>query len=254
VTPIEFRSDFTTDIVQLMGDDDMVLRAMLISTLTDDKVENMTAEGKAGRIRFLMHGRHGTPFEQNLMTFRSEAPIFVYREWHRHRIGVSINEQSGRYVELPPMFYIPPPERPLLQVGKPGAYEYIAGDEQTYRTMVGFIKDNSIDSYHRYESLLQGVGVAKEVARMVLPVNIYSSMYWTCNARSLMAFLSLRVRCPSKQEFVDVSDYKDEFGFSIFPSKPMWEIDACARAIEQVFAQAFPLTHAAFVDFGRVCP
>lgn len=129
---LTFRSDFTVDLVEQLGSDDSVLRAMLISTLKDASVDDMPREAKAGRIRYLMKGRHGTPFEHNIMTFRSEAPIFVYREWHRHRIGVSINEQSGRYVELPPMFYIPPPERALKQVGKPGAYEYVAGTAEDY--------------------------------------------------------------------------------------------------------------------------
>lgn len=236
-TTVSFRSDFTTDIIDVAGGDDSVLEAMLISTLKDDDVPRMDVTAKQGRINFLMRNRHGTPFEHNMIKFRSEAPIFVYREWHRHRIGVSINEQSGRYKELPPMFYIPGPERPLTQVGKPGAYEFVPGTDEQYEFLVNTMKMNAVDAYWEYEQLLDK-GIAREVARMVLPVNIYSSMYWTCNARSLMAFLSLRVNEPD----------------AAYPSKPMWEIDACARAMEQVFADAFPHTHAAFVEFGRVCP
>lgn len=237
MTEIMFRSDFTTDIVDRMGDDDAILRAMLISTLKDEDVATMDVSAKQGRINFLMKNRHGTPFEHNSLTFRSEAPIFVYREWHRHRIGVSINEQSGRYKELPPMFYVPPRERPLTQIGKPGAYEFLPGSTTQYSILDMTIRSSSKKAYENYEMLMDE-GIAKEVARMVLPVNIYSSMYWTCNARSLMAFLSLRVNEPE----------------AAYPSKPMWEIDACARAMEQVFADAFPRTHAAFVEFGRVCP
>jgi len=253
---ITFRSDFTTDIVELVGGDDSVLRAMLISTLKDHQVDGMSDTAKAGRIRFLMKGRHGTPFEHNSLTFRSEAPIVVYREWHRHRIGISINEQSGRYVELPPMFYIPPPERPLIQIGKPGTYTYVPGSEEEHQLVVSCLEANSCDAYRRYENLLAG-GIAREVARMVLPVNIYSSMYWTCNARSMMAFLSLRVRASSHDAYMDIeatTGKPPEWGWSAYPSTPMWEIDACARAMEQVFSHAFPLTYAAFIDFGRVCP
>ena len=259
-TTIEFRSDFTTDVIEVAGSDDAVLQAMMISTLKDADVAGMDDAAKRGRINFLMKNRHGTPFEHNMIKFRSEAPIFVYREWHRHRIGVSINEQSGRYKELPPMFYVPPPERPLTQIGKPGAYEFVPGTPEQYDLLVNTIKMNAADSYFEYEALLNA-GIAKEVARMVLPVNIYSSMYWTCNARSLMAFLSLRVREDEywiKSEDSDHPEPGPHFfanpGGAMFPSKPQWEIDACARAMEQVFAEAFPLTHAAFIEFGRVCP
>jgi flavin-dependent thymidylate synthase len=557
MTDLQFRSDFTTDLVDQMGDDDSVLRAMLISTLKDSAVEDMTAEAKAGRINFLMRGRHGTPFEHNALTFRSEAPIFVYREWHRHRIGVciagdsfidfvdingmrapkicktiedlwrhwehgeinghatdaerlsealdlvaagvsvrkasaktgiargtidrhrngvipalgrrggrwrvegmrirvldestgrfthstiqdvirsgvkevisldigrtlvkvtpdhlvwtpdgwrqagslrkgdhiarpgkvakyerqipprlrqgiglwteymrdeliqdedvcyvclrtfpkkrlvldhivpvvsdlslaltpnnlapccepchrkktnseqalavrgtiigtrfeelicdprssgrtmtydlsvaghhnfvangivvhnSINEQSGRYVELPSMFYIPPPERALMQVGKPGAYEYVEAIPELYSTLIRSMKHCCKVSYRGYQLALEN-GIAKEVARMVLPVNIYSSMYWTCNARSLMAFLSLRTRADDywiKDESLGDTEpgpfYFQNPGGAMFPSKPMWEIEACARAMEQVFSMAFPLTYEAFVKHGRVAP
>lgn len=260
MTDITFRSGFTTDIVDRMGDDDSVLRAMLISTLKDDIVSEMTETAKAGRINYLMRGRHGTPFEHNSLTFRSEAPIFVYREWHRHRIGVSINEQSGRYSELPPMFYIPPFNRPLKQVGKPGDYRYVEGTREEWEWLEQDMMTQAQDQYASYEKRLQR-GYAKEVARMSLGVNIYSQMYWTCNARSLMAFLSLRTRA---EPFLrDVSEelhvargrvFMQHEGGAMFPSTPMWEIEACARAMEQVFSEAFPLTHAAFVAAGRVAP
>lgn len=277
MTDIKFRSDFSVDLVQNVGSDDSVLQAMLISTIKDYSVNGMADKDKLGKIRFLMRNRHGTPFEHNSMTFRVEAPIVVFREWHRHRIGISINEQSGRYVELPPMFYIPPPERPLAQIGKPGAYEYVPGNELQSCMRDLRIREANRIAYRCYQEMLND-GIAKEVARMVLPVNIYSSMYWTCNARSLMAFLSLRIKCPEgKRQVVEKLKYEpdgaggsdlvttatysewnrpedDEFGWSMFPSKPMWEIDQCARAMENVFASIFPLTHAAFIEFGRVAP
>lgn len=241
MSEIAFRSDFTVDLVDAMGDDDSVLKAMLISTLKDDQVEDMSDDAKFGRIDFLMRNRHGTPFEHNAMTFRVEAPIAVFREWHRHRIGVSINEQSGRYVELPPMFYVPPPERPLVQTGKPGAYQYVPGSEEQHRTVVAGIKAQCEQAYHEYKRQL-GIGIAKEVARGVLPVYLYSSMYWTCNARSLMAFLSLRT----------------QHVLAKYPSKPMWEIEQCALLMEHncegKFADRFPKTYRSFCENGRVAP
>lgn len=234
---IVFRSDFTVDLVDVRASDDMVLKSMLVSTLNDDTVLGMEFDAAEGRINYLMKNRHGTPFEHNMFVFRVEAPIFVYREWHRHRVGISINEQSGRYTKFEPVFYIPPPHRPLQQVGKPGAYEYVEGSDELYVLFTSEMKRAARFQWVTYEDALEA-GVAKEVARMHLGVNIYSSMYWTCNARSLMAFLSLRTNEPD----------------SLFPSKPMWEIDQCARKLESFFAQEMPITHAAFDRHKRVCP
>lgn len=268
-----FRSDFTVELVQAapsvgavphVGDgDDSVLRAMLVSTNKDDTVSEMSEGEKRGKINFLMKNRHGTPFEHNSMTFRSEAPIVVYREWHRHRIGISINEMSGRYVELPGVFYIPPRERPLVQVGKPGAYTYVAGTNEQYDWLVADMQEQALFQYTSYQERLER-GYAKEVARMSLGVNIYSSMYWTCNARSLMSFLSLRTRsepfweAAGEQHVAQGEGAEKIFvqrpGGAMFPSGPMWEIEASARAMEQVFETLFPITYKAFCDFGRVCP
>lgn len=234
---LTFRDDFTVDLVDHMGDDDSVLSAMLVSTLNDDTVADMDDAGRRGRINFLMSNRHGTPFEHNSMKFRVEAPICVYREWHRHRIGVSINEQSGRYTKFEPVFYVPPPDRPLVQVGKPGAYEYVPGTEEQHERHVGLMKLQAQDQWDAYEDALES-GIAKEVARMHLGVNIYSSMYWTCNARSLMAFLGLRTRDDG----------------AMFPSKPMWEIDKCARMLEEHFKRLFPITWETWNANGRVAP
>jgi len=235
MTEITFRSDFSVDLVRSAGNDDAVLQAMLVSTLKDGLV--MDEAAKKGRIAFMMKNLHGSVFEHNMMTFRVEAPIFVFREWHRHRIGIGINEASGRYTELPPVFYIPGPERPLVQVGKPGAYEYVAGSTMDYEWLVADMKDNAARQYLSYKARLN-TGIAKEVARMSLGVNIYSTMYWTCNARSMMAFLSLRTNEPK----------------SMFPSKPMKEIEVCARMMEAKFAELFPITYEAFCEHGRVCP
>lgn len=239
MTDITFRDDIVTRHRDHMGGDESIIEAMLVSSDQDQLVAEMEQIPKTeGRIRFLMRKRHGTPFEHNALKFYVEAPIFVFREWHRHRIGWSYNEQSGRYSELPPMFYIPPRERPLVQEGKPGDYNYVTADAEIYYWLVTDMKQQAFLQYTSYQERLSK-GIAKEVARMSLGVNIYSKMYATCNARSLMAFLSLRTNEPQR---------------STFPSTPMWEIEAAARLTEDFFSELFPLTYKAFNDFGRVCP
>lgn len=238
MTDLIFRNDVVARGRDHMGGDESVIEAMLVSSDKDHLISEMLEIPKTeGRIRYLMRKRHGTPFEHNAMKFYVEAPIFVFREWHRHRIGWGYNEQSGRYSELPPMFYIPPPERPLIQVGKPGDYHYVPGDSLLYDWLIWDMKQQALWQYDSYQERLNR-GIAKEVARMSLGVNIYSKMYATCNARSLMAFLSLRTTEPE----------------STFPSTPMWEIEAAARLTEQFFEGLFPMTYKAFNDFGRVCP
>lgn len=221
-----------------MGGDASVIEAMLVSTEDDEVVQAMLEEKTTfGRINFLMKNRHGTPFEHNALKFYMEMPIFVFREFHRHRIGWSYNEMSGRYKELPPTFYVPAPDRNLVQTGKPGHYIFVPGDAAQYQMARLAMIDSYTKSYAAYKQMLDN-GIAKEVARMVLPVAIYSAQYATCNARSLMAFLSLRT--------------KDET--STFPSYPMREIEMVAQQMEQYFATLFPMTYKAFCQNGRVAP
>ncbi len=237
---MKFNSEATSlPLIKIIwGGDESVIEAMLVSSDKDHLIEEMLHIPKTeGRIKFLMKNRHGTPFEQNALKFYVEAPIFVFREWHRHRIGWSYNEQSGRYSELPPMFYIPPPERPLVQEGKPGAYKYVPGTPEDYAWLIDDMMNQALSQYTSYKARLTR-GIAKEVARMSLGVNIYSKMYATCNARSLMAFLSLRTNEP----------------LATFPSTPMWEIEAAARFTEVTLARLFPMTYSAWLEFGRVCP
>lgn len=178
-----------------------------------------------------------TPFEHNSLMFYVEAPIFVFREFHRHRIGFSYNEMSGRYKELPPMFYVPDQERKLIQVGKPGHYEFKAGSLEQWSKTCSKLHFAYEKSYYTYQSLLKD-GVAKEVARACLPVAIYSAMFVTCNARSLMSFLSLRTKRDG----------------STFPSYPQREIEVVAEKLEYHLKMQFPLTYQAFNEHGRVAP
>lgn len=231
---ITFRDYFTVDLVQSAGSDEFICQAARVSTLGSASLET---EESAGLINFLMKNRHGSPFEHGSMTFRIEAPIFVWREFMRHRIGFSYNEQSGRYMEMLPVFYIPSESRPLQQVGKAGKYEFVPGTGAQYEYLEASVVSSINNAWGAYQNMLNA-GIAKEVARMVLPVNIYSSAYVTCNPRSLMSFLSLRTKHAG----------------STFPSFPQWEINRVADQMEDVFDVLFPLTCTAFQQNGRVSP
>jgi thymidylate synthase (FAD) len=183
-----------------------------------------------------MRDRHGSPFEHNAFTFYVEAPIFVFREFMRHRIA-SYNEESGRYKELEPMFYVPDMERKLIQKGKPGAYEFELGDLGHLTTVYRSTYRANKRAYEEYQKMLDA-GIAREVARGVLPVNIYSSMYVTMNARSLMNFLSLRTMREGTH----------------FPSFPQREIEMVAEMMESLWAEKMPITYETFNKNGRVTP
>lgn len=220
------------------AEDRDVIEAMMVSSEDDDTTQVMLEDGAPfGKINFLMKNRHGTPFEHTFFKFYIEAPIFVFREFHRHRIGWSYNEQSGRYRELPPIFYVPARDRKIIQVGKTGAYEFVPGDPEEVENLAQDIRIATKWAYSHYESRLKG-GIAKEVARMTLPLNIYSAMYASCNARSLMAFLELRTNRPDAAR----------------PSKPQREIEMVAEMMEQEFARVMPLTYRAWNENGRVQP
>lgn len=233
---IKFRDDMTVQLVDVMGNDQSVVRAARVSTLAEGAGEGDLDKAK-GLINFLMKNRHGTPFEHNSFTFLVQAPIFVFREFMRHRIGFSYNEESGRYRELRPIFYLPNRQRNLVQQGKPGAYEFVSGDDKQYEFMKLNMEFAYGEAYKSYQKMLQA-GVAREVARCVLPVGIFSSMYVTCNARSIMAFLSLRTKRLD----------------SHFPSYPQREIEMVAELMEEQFAKTMPLTYETFNANGRVCP
>ena len=196
ITPAaKFRSDVTVELVRSAAEDSDVVWSARVSTAGEKSLEAQSEDPNAskGLINFLMKNRHGTPFEHNSMTFMISAPIFVFREFHRHRVGWSYNEESGRYRELAPVFYVPGPDRKLVQVGKAGHYEFLDGTAEQSRIVHEATIRACESSYAAYQQMLDA-GVAREVARGVLPVNTFSTMYATCNARSLMSFLSLRTK------------------------------------------------------------
>lgn len=236
--PIEFRSDVTVELVKSAASDSDVIWAARVSTKGEASLDDVDgdAERSKGLINYLMRDRHGTPFEHTSLTYFVSAPIFVFREFMRHRIA-SYNEESGRYRELRPVFYVPGPERNLVQQGKPGAYVFVPGTTQQHEVVVEQTKHACRVAYDAYQDMLNA-GVAREVARGVLPVATYSSMYVTMNARALMNFLSLRTK-------------RDD---SHFPSYPQREIEMVADLMEEQWAQLMPITHATFEANGRVAP
>lgn len=181
-----------------------------------------------GLIRFLMRDHHGSPFEHGYFRFIVKAPLFVVREHHRHRAGHSYNEWSGRYSKMQAEFYIPGNVR--TQLGKPGAYTFAPVDDATRAATRAEIERQSSEAFAAYERMLE-MGVAKEVARTVLPLNMYTTYYWSCNPRSLMHFCSLR-----NSEFAQ------------------FEIREFAIAAERFLERLMPVTHAAFLENGRTAP
>ncbi|HEU4943501.1 MAG TPA: FAD-dependent thymidylate synthase [Gaiellaceae bacterium] len=186
-------------------------------------------DSDAGLIRFLMRERHGTPFEHNSFRFHIRAPIFVAREWFRHRIG-SCNEFSMRYAKATDDFYVPEPEDVRSQVGKPGAYSFETVEAEVAETTRDEMRAVYDAAYSAYERLVE-LGVARELARAVLPVGAYTEFYWTVNARALMNFLSLRNSETAQRE-----------------------IRRYAEACEQFLADRMPVTYAAFLANDRTAP
>jgi thymidylate synthase (FAD) len=190
--------------------------------------EEMDASDE-GLIRFLMRDRHGSPFEHNAFRFHIRCPIFVAREWMRHRVG-SFNEFSLRYAKASEDFYVPEPEDVRTQVGKPGAYTFETVEPELAEETREALRAVYEQAYETYERLVDA-GVAREVARSVLPVGAYTEFYWTVNARSLMNFVSLRAAETAQRE-----------------------IRRYAEAVETFLEQHMPITHAAFLANGRVSP
>ena len=263
VPKITLTSDIEVRLIQAMGGDHMVVAAAKVSTCGDDALRWALEEFRDdnfGLINFLMKHRHGTPFEHGSVTVFTRCPIFVYREWHRHRVGFSYNEESARYKPLEPVFWVPRRDRPMIPVEgwKPGRPKFRTLDEATadyflerpnpgcgykkwadswYRREIDRDRESYEVAYRNYLGSIQD-GFALEVARSKLPVAIYSSCWVTCNPRSLMAFLSLRTHDES----------------ATYVSYPQLEIEEAARMTEDILKEHWPLTHKAFVQNGRVGP
>ena len=209
-----------------MADDLSVVNGARVSFAK--RKEEMDASDE-GLIRFLMRDRHGSPFEHNAFRFHVRCPIFVAREWFRHRIG-SFNEFSMRYAKATDDFYVPDAADVRSQVGKPGAYSFEPVSDELAEETRQELEALYAEAYATYARLVEK-GVARELARLVMPMGAYTQFYWTVNARALMNFVSLR-----NSEFAQL------------------EIRRYAEAVEAFFAEKMPVTHAAFVANDRAAP
>jgi thymidylate synthase (FAD) len=177
-----------------------------------------------GLINFLYRERHMSPFEHGSFTFFIDTPIFVAREFMRHRT-FSYNETSGRYKKLEPRFYLIDSERPVVQQGKVGAYRFDGGTDEQYGYTFASTTQAYQNSWGAYENMLKA-GIAREVARNVLPVGTMTQFYATANPRNIMQFLLLR---------------NDD--------NALYEIREVAKAIEEHFAKAMPYTYEAYKKY-----
>jgi thymidylate synthase (FAD) len=213
------------ELLDVMGDDLSVVNAAKVSFAAQVKEID---ESSIGLINYLMKNKHATPFEHVILKFRIKAPIFVTREWMRHRWS-SFNEMSMRY-HVPPVidYYIPEPKSIRKQVGKPGAYSFEEIEDQELKTLA-IRRMQEVMEYSNlvYRDLLE-LGVAKEVARGVLPVSQYTEFIWTVNARSLINFICLRNE-----------------------SNAQYEIQEYAKVVESIFERIMPITHEAFINSDR---
>lgn len=231
---IEYRSRSRARLIQANCSDAMVGAAAWVSTGGPDHEADPKRE--AGLIGYLMKHRHGTPFEHGSMTFMVECPLFVAREVFRHRM-FSFNEVSGRYKRLDPVFWVPAATRGLRNVGS-SARPRMGPPEAAQHELVDHVLESSYaNDWTAYERMLEA-GVATEVARAVLPMGLYTSFYLTCNPRSLMHFLSLRI---AREE-------------NAYETHPQLEIQELAEEMEETWKSLMPWTHAAFTRCGRVAP
>lgn len=203
--------------VDHMGSDKKIAQAARVSTLGLDN----DREKVVGLIKALWREGHTSPFEHNVLTVAVEAPIFVAREWMRHRTA-SYSEFSMRYSEAKPKFYTPPQDRPLVQTGK--ALDYRR--EQGSIAQEGVVKEAHEVSYklawEQYDRMLKA-GIANEVARNVLPVGVYTQFWATANLNNWFKFLTLR---------------NDDHA--------LWEIHELAKQVEAIIRIYFPIAWEAY--------
>jgi thymidylate synthase (FAD) len=218
-------------VIDYMGDDAAIVQAARVSYGKGTK----QTRGDAGLINYLLRHRHTTPFEMCEIKFHVKLPIFVARQWIRHRTA-NVNEYSARYSVLDREFYIPAPEHLAAQSSsnRQGRGEVLRGAEA--QRVLDILRDDAARSYAHYEEMLNeradggtidesGTGLARELARMNLPLNIYTQWYWKCDLHNLLHFCALRAD-PHAQ----------------------YEIRAYAEAIVGVIERWVPVTAEAFAN------
>jgi thymidylate synthase (FAD) len=175
-------------LVDYLGGDSRIVQAARVSYGAGTK----TVREDRALIHYLMRNEHTSPFEQVILTFHCKMPIFVARQWVRHRTA-RLNEISGRYSVMKDEFYVPDPEQVRLQsqVNKQGRSEEAVPPEQA-EELIRRMEEDQERLYERYEEILE-LGVARELARINLPLSLYTEWYWQIDLHNLFHFLRLRM-------------------------------------------------------------
>ena len=219
-------------VIDYMGDDGAIVQAARVSYGRGTK----RVSEDAGLIRYLMRHHHSTPFEMCEIKFHVKLPIFVARQWIRHRMA-NVNEYSARYSVLDREFYVPAPAQLAAQsaANRQGRGEILAGEEAA--DVLALLRDDATRCYDHYVHMLneteQGEtldahrqGLARELARMNLTLNTYTQWYWKTDLHNLLHFCSLRADAHAQ-----------------------YEIRVYAEAILNVVRAWVPATAAAFADY-----
>jgi thymidylate synthase (FAD) len=230
IPKVILRSDATVELIDSMGTEENIARAARVST---KGAASKGTEANAGLVRMLYREGHGTPFESCVLQMYLEFPVFTSRQVVKHRLS-SINEESGRYREMEGVFYVVDEERPLVQVGKPSQYLFELG-RPDQRAAVQFVQQSTAEAAWDNYVKLKAYGICNEVARMHLPFQLYSSMYFTANLRSVLNFISLR---------------KDWGEKAVHRSKAQWEIALVAEQMAKIVEEKFPTVWEMFVETG----
>ncbi len=221
MTKISVLDQGYVELIEFWGSDERIIEAARMST--DKGFKGWPEDEKL--LKFLWENKHHTPFEMGGLIIEVQAPIFVFREWHRHRTQ-SFNELSARYTALPDMYYIPSIER--LMNGKQASKNKQSSEAGFTKEQAGMLqadlKASYIHSRAIYDFLLEQ-GVAREIARIIVPVGQFSRMRASANLRNWLAFLTLR-QAPGAQ----------------------WEIRQFANIVGQIVAEQFPRTHKLFSE------
>jgi thymidylate synthase (FAD) len=237
LVPARFRSDVKAVLMDSMGGEGSIVRRARVSVDGEDSIQIPThiLEGSdLGLLKWLYRHKHGTPFEGPEFEWYFEVPIFVSRQIVKHRLS-SINEESGRYREMQGVFYlVPEAGRDIVQIGKTGNYEFAEGRPDQMEALRWVQKTQAESAWENYQKLI-GFGISKEVARMHLPVSLYSSMYFKANLRSMLNFVSLR---------------KDWGPDAVHASKAQYEIALLTDQIVPVIQEKLPNVWDLFVESG----
>lgn len=215
MTDITFDSKMYVDLVQSNASDEMIARSAWVSNVGEESRTKDTSSIQ-GLINFLWRNQHHSPFEHGQYTFFIKCPLFVAREFHRHRT-FSFNEVSGRYSEMRPHFYITGNERPVVQQGKIGNYDFERDGKLNVKAREANVSI-ATRAWHAYKSQKEA-GVANEVARMVLPLSLYTSFYATVNPRNLAHFLDLRC---DKQALFEIREVANQMNLIFEKQQPLF--------------------------------